>query len=124
MPADTKGKFSFYYLGLDVGTNSVGWAVTDESYQILRHRGQDMWGVHLFDEAKTAVDRRGFRSARRRRERAHNRLQWLRELLHAEIVAKDARFFQRLDEAARHRMDRTPDGLGDIFLCEFEYRVI
>ena len=24
-----------YYLGLDVGTNSVGWAVTDKDYNIL-----------------------------------------------------------------------------------------
>ena len=23
-----------YYLGLDIGTGSVGWAVTDEIYQI------------------------------------------------------------------------------------------
>ena len=25
-----------YYLGLDMGTNSVGWAVTDENYQLIR----------------------------------------------------------------------------------------
>ena len=25
-----------YYLGLDIGTDSVGWAVTDEHYQIVR----------------------------------------------------------------------------------------
>ena len=23
-----------YYLGLDIGTNSVGWAVTDENYNL------------------------------------------------------------------------------------------
>ena len=43
-----------YYLGLDVGTESVGWAVTSCEYELLRHRGDAMWGVRLFDEAKGA----------------------------------------------------------------------
>lgn len=29
-----------YYLGFDVGTNSVGWAVTDENYNLLRKKGK------------------------------------------------------------------------------------
>ena len=29
-----------YYVGLDVGTNSVGWAVTDTDYNLLRFRGK------------------------------------------------------------------------------------
>ena len=28
-----------YYLGLDVGTNSVGWAVTDQDYNLLKCKG-------------------------------------------------------------------------------------
>ena len=32
---------------LDMGTGSVGWAVTDESYQILRRQRKAMWGVRL-----------------------------------------------------------------------------
>ncbi|MDU1832132.1 MAG: hypothetical protein E6786_03265, partial [Finegoldia magna] len=55
-----------YYIGLDVGTNSVGWAVTDEFYNILRAKGKDLWGVRLFEKAKTAADTRTFRSGRRR----------------------------------------------------------
>lgn len=27
-----------YYLGLDMGTSSVGWAVTDENYNICRKK--------------------------------------------------------------------------------------
>ena len=46
-----------YYVGLDMGTGSVGWAVTDESYQILRRHGKAMWGVRLFESAKTAEER-------------------------------------------------------------------
>ena len=43
-----------YYLGLDIGTNSVGWAVTDSSYHLCQFKHKDMWGIRLFDEAKTA----------------------------------------------------------------------
>ena len=28
-----------YYLGLDIGTNSVGWAVTDENYNLCKYAG-------------------------------------------------------------------------------------
>ena len=55
-----------YYAGLDVGTNSVGWAVTDKEYNILRFKGNAMWGVSLFDEAQTAEGRRMARTNRRR----------------------------------------------------------
>ena len=44
-----------YYLGLDMGTNSLGWAVTDQNYHILRAKGKDLWGVRLFDEASKSV---------------------------------------------------------------------
>ena len=42
-----------YYLGLDVGTNSVGWAATDHNYNLLKFKGNAMWGARLFDEEKT-----------------------------------------------------------------------
>lgn len=31
-----------YYLGLDMGTDSLGWAVTDSSYHILRAKGKGL----------------------------------------------------------------------------------
>lgn len=34
-----------YYLGLDMGTNSVGWAVTDQQYNLLKAKGKDLWGI-------------------------------------------------------------------------------
>ena len=58
-----------YYLGLDLGTSSVGWAVTDKQYNLIRAKGKDLWGVRLFEEADTAAGRRVYRIARRRRER-------------------------------------------------------
>lgn len=44
-----------YYLGLDMGTDSVGWAVTDMDYRIPKFKGNAMWGVRLFDESNTAA---------------------------------------------------------------------
>ena len=41
-----------YFIGLDIGTDSVGWAVTDDNYNLLRARGRDMWGSYLFEEAE------------------------------------------------------------------------
>lgn len=111
----TQNKFDRYYIGLDIGTSSVGWAVTDFDYRILRYKGKDMWGVHLFDEASTAQDRRMFRCARRRRERQVNRIAWLRELLQPEIDKIDAGFFDRLEESKLHREDRSVDQPNSLF---------
>jgi CRISPR-associated endonuclease Csn1 len=97
MPA--KGNFGEYYLGLDIGTDSVGWAVTDKNYEILRFKGKAMWGVHLFDGGKTAEDRRMHRAARRRLERRKWRLNLLRGLFEEEIAKTDPLFFERLDES-------------------------
>ena len=47
-----------YYLGLDMGTSSVGWAVTDDKYQLLRKKGKDMWGIREFDEASPSAERK------------------------------------------------------------------
>ena len=47
-----------YYIGLDIGTASVGWAVTDASYNVVKKHGKALWGVRLFEEAQTAADRR------------------------------------------------------------------
>ena len=58
-----------YYLGLDMGTSSVGWAVTDENYTILRKKGKDMWGIREFERADTAEKRRNYRISRRRRQK-------------------------------------------------------
>ena len=38
-----------YYLGLDIGSDSVGYAVTDEEYNLLKFHGEPAWGATLFD---------------------------------------------------------------------------
>ena len=53
-----------YYLGLDMGTNSVGWAATDPGYRLLKAKGKDLWGIREFNEASGAVERRTHRISR------------------------------------------------------------
>ena len=84
-----------YYLGLDIGTDSIGWAVTDEEYNLLKKRG-DLWGTYLFDKANTAEERRKSRTARRRVARTRQRLNLLQELFSEEVAKVDFAFFQRL----------------------------
>ena len=68
-----------YYLGLDIGTDSVGWAVTDMGYHVLRRKGKSLWGIRLFDPAQTAAERGGYRRTRRRLQRRKQRIHlWIR----------------------------------------------
>ena len=96
-----------YFIGLDLGTSSVGWAVTDTQYHILRAKGKDLWGVRLFDEANTAANRRSNRVNRRRRFREKVRISLLQELLMEEINKVDPGFFHRLEESKFWLEDRT-----------------
>lgn len=96
-----------YFMGLDVGTNSVGWAVTNKSYELLKFRSHKMWGSRLFDEGESAVVRRGFRSMRRRLERRKLRLKLLEELFADTMAQVDPTFFMRLRESKYHYEDKT-----------------
>ena len=78
-----------YYLGLDMGTSSVGWAVTNSSYELIRKKGKDMWGVREFDPANTAAERRFHRADRRRRQRQVAWLGLLKEYFGKEIEKID-----------------------------------
>ena len=53
-----------WYLGLDIGSASVGWAATDTEYKISRKNKKRLWGARLFEEATTAENRRSYRSSR------------------------------------------------------------
>lgn len=84
------------YLGLDIGTNSCGWALTDEKYNLKKINGKDAWGVRLFDEAKTKADRRLNRTNKRRMVRKKLQNMWLQELFKDEVQKVDDNFFSRL----------------------------
>ena len=98
-----------YYLGLDLGTNSVGWAVTDLEYNLLRAKGKDLWGVRLFDEAETAANRRSKRIARRRIERDKARKALLKEFFADEIEEVDPSFYMKMNESFFKLKDRSAE---------------
>ena len=88
-----------YFVGLDIGTNSIGYAATTEGYKLIKHQQQPIWGVHLFESADQSAERRAFRTARRRLDRRQQRIQLLRELFAPEIKNIDSLFFQRIDHS-------------------------
>lgn len=95
-----------YYLGLDIGTGSVGWAVTNTNYEILKSHGKAMWGVRLFDSAETAEVRRSARTSRRRLARRNWRIELLQSIFAEEISKIDEGFFHRLKESQYHPEDK------------------
>lgn len=105
-----------YYLGLDIGTNSVGWAVTDPSYRLERFHKKDMWGIRLFEQADTAADRRTKRTNRRRLQRRHKRIQLLQELFAEEMAKVDDTFFLRLNESKLHLEDKSVQEKYPLFI--------
>lgn len=105
-----------YYVGLDIGTNSVGWAVTDENYNLCNFRGKDMWGIRLFEDAQTAAERRVKRAGRRRLARRKERVRLLQELFAVEMAKVDPEFFIRLNESSRHLEDKTIKVKNPIFI--------
>jgi CRISPR-associated endonuclease Csn1 len=96
-----------YYLGLDIGTDSVGWAVCDTNYKIPKFKGNAMWGIRLFEKSNSAEERRGFRSSRRRTQRKRERLKLLEMLFDEEISKIDPAFFIKLRESNLYLEDKS-----------------
>ena len=96
-----------YYVGIDMGTGDVGWAVTDECYRKLRAKGHDLWGTLLFKEAETAAHTRSYRTGRRCYDRKIHNCTMLKELFSDEINKVDPGFFHRLEESMYWIDDRT-----------------
>lgn len=109
-----------YYLGLDLGTDSIGWAVTDEQYNIPKFKGNSMWGIRLLESGETAVERRTFRGARRRLDRSKFRQNCLEMLFNKEISKKDVAFFQRIKDSAFYDGDKSVNGKFSLF-NDFDY---
>lgn len=104
-----------YYVGFDIGTESVGWAVSDFYYNLCKFHGKSMWGYELFDECNTAVDRRTFRNSRKRIDRKRQRIAWLQMLFDEEISKVDISFFQRLKESNLYLEDKSTNVTYAVF---------
>lgn len=100
-----------YSIGLDIGTNSVGWAVVRDDYTVVRKKmkvfgdtdrqyiKKNFMGSLLFDEGETAKDRRLKRTQRRRYERRRYRLKELQKIFAPAMSELDENFFHRLNES-------------------------
>lgn len=100
-----------YSIGLDIGTNSVGWAVITDDYKVpskkmkvlgntsKKYIKKNLLGALLFDSGITAEGRRLKRTARRRYTRRRNRILYLQEIFSTEMATLDDAFFQRLDDS-------------------------
>lgn len=106
---------SKYYIGLDLKEDAVGWAVTDESYNLFKVNGKKTWGVRSFSKADLSENRRLFRSSRRNLKRKKFRTDFLRELMKEEIEKVDKDFFRRLDESKFYLEDKTVNCESIIF---------
>lgn len=116
MEAKSKSISSYqgkYYIGLDIGTNSVGWAVADENMNLLKFNNKHMWGSRLFDEAEKAEQRRIARGLRRRFVRRRVRLNTFNELMYPFV--NDENFFKRLKESFYQIEDRSQKNKNILF---------
>lgn len=104
-----------YYLGLDMGEGSLGWAVTTPDYHVGKKAGKALWGVRLFELAKTAKERRVFRTGRRRIERRNQRIDFLQELFSEAVCEKDPGFYQRLNDSRLWEEDKTERQINSLF---------
>lgn len=93
------------YVGLDIGTNSIGYAVTDNAYNIKKFHGEPAWGTVVFDEASLKEERRSFRTARRRLDRKKQRVLFIQEFFAKEISKIDPSFYKRLKESSLYGDD-------------------
>ena len=100
-----------YSIGLDIGTNSVGWAVITDEYKVPAKKmkvlgntnkesiKKNLIGALLFDAGNTAADCRLKRTARRRLTRRRSRILYLQEIFANEMNKVDESFFHRLDDS-------------------------
>lgn len=91
-----------YYLGIVPRTKSIGWAVTDPNYNIIKTKRKDMWGVRMFEEASTAAERRMKRISRRMRQREIARIGMVKTYFDEAIRSVDPDFMLRLENSKYH----------------------
>lgn len=108
-----------YTIGLDIGTNSVGWAVIHPDLDLVKKRmkvlgntkrksiKKNFWGVRLFNAGETAEQTRIKRTTRRRLRRRKYRLHELMKIFDHEMNKVDENFFRRLSESYLWEEDKS-----------------
>ena len=123
-----KCKNKDYTLALDIGTNSIGWAVIRSDMRLFKKRmavynytdgkiigwkKRDLWGSLLYEKAldnkrtkeTPAKSARIKRASRRRLRRRKWRLRELRRIFEPEIKNIDPDFFDKLDKSFLNKSD-------------------
>lgn len=107
------------YIGIDLGTENIGYAATDENYKILKVGKKSALGVYVYSDANlqanTAVDRRVFRTSRRRLDRRAFRILLLQELFNKAMAEKDPTFFLKLKENDLNLGDKSTNNKFSLF---------
>ncbi|MFI3328945.1 MAG: type II CRISPR RNA-guided endonuclease Cas9 [bacterium] len=104
-----------YFIGLDPGSASVGYAVTDENYNLIKTKGKHFWGIRLFEAGETAQQRRVDRGSRNNLERKKQRIILLQEIFNEEVNSIDNGFFLRLKESMYHKEDKSTNQKYSLF---------
>ncbi|MGT2742428.1 type II CRISPR RNA-guided endonuclease Cas9 [Streptococcus plurextorum] len=107
-----------YSIGLDIGTNSVGFSVVTDDYKVpskkmkvngntdKKYLKKNLLGTLLFDSGETAAGTRMRRTTRRRYVRRNNRLRYLQEIFADQMEQIDPNFFHRLKESFLDEEDK------------------
>ena len=95
-----------YYIGLDLGTASVGWSAISVDGGLLTQGGKPAWGSRVYPTGETAADTRLKRGQRRRYERRRWRLNLLQRFFKEEMSEVDPTFFIRLKQSRLLKEDR------------------
>lgn len=97
-----------YYVGLDMGTGSLGGAVTDPQYHLMKVKGKDFWFVREYESAQPQLERRTHRISRRKLQRHQVRIGLLRSYFAEEVLRHDPLFYIRQDNSKYYREDKDP----------------
>lgn len=117
----SKNSENSYYIGVDIGTDSVGYAVTDRDYSLCRFKGEPMTGVTLFENAEQCAERRSHRTSRRRYDRRQMRVDLIQELFCGEMAKIDPNFFVQMNESYLWKCDKSPETLVGCEWLDKEY---
>ncbi|KRL06599.1 type II CRISPR RNA-guided endonuclease Cas9 [Liquorilactobacillus hordei] len=107
-----------YNVGLDIGTSSIGFAVTDEQDELVQVKGKNYIGVRLFKEGQTASERRSFRTTRRRLKRRKWRLGLLEEIFAPYLAQGDPYFLARMKESNISPRDERKKYYGSLLFSD------
>lgn len=103
---------------MDIGTSSIGFAVTDELNDLVRVKGKNYIGVRLFDEGQTAAERRGFRTTERRLNRRKWRLGLLEQIFSPYLAEVDPYFLARMKQSSISPKDSKEKFSGSLLFPE------